>query len=267
MPMRTMKRTLVAVALLAAPAANLAMPDVSEIIRQSVAANHRNLGAAADFDHCERVITRDGTKTYMVTMMLGTPYQRLTEINGQPLSNDERDREQQKQDAARIERERETADARATRLAKHEKESRRNRQLLDQLPQAFDFTFEGEQMVGRFDAFVLRATPRRDYQPPTLEAQVLTGMEGRFWIERTSFQWIKAEAAVVRPVSIASFLARVDPGTQFTLEQSPVASQVWMPAHFSMRTRGRVLFLLKQRTQIDATYYDYRPVNRPVQRQ
>jgi hypothetical protein len=259
-----MKRILLALALLAAPTVNVATPDVSEIVRQSVAANHRNLAASTDFDHCERVLTRDGNKTYAVTMMLGTPYQRLTEINGQPLPADERQREQQKQDAARITRERETQDERTTRLEKHEKDQRRNRLLLDQLPQAFDFTIEGEQTIGRFDAYVLHATPRRDYQPPTLEAQVLTGMEGRFWIERNSYQWIKAEAAVVRPVSIASFLARVEPGTQFTLEQSPVASDVWMPARFSMRTRGRILFLLKQRTQIDATYYDYRRVERSV---
>jgi len=253
-----MKRILVAIALLAAPSANLATPDVSEIIRQSVAANHRNLVASADFDHCERVITRDGTKTYDVTMVMGTPYQRLTEINGQPLSDENQQREKQKLDAARAARERESADERATRLGKDDKDRRRNRLLLDQLPEAFTFTLEGEQKVGHFDAYVLRATPRRDYQPPTLESQVLTGMEGRFWIERNSFQWIKAEAAVVRPVSIASFLARVDPGTQFALEQTPVNSDVWMPAHFSMRTRGRLLFLLKQRTQVDATYYDYR---------
>jgi hypothetical protein len=259
-----MKRILVAIALLAAPSVNLATPDVSEIIRQSVAANHRNLLASADFDHCERVINRDGTKTYDVTMVLGTPYQRLTEINGQPLSDGEQQREKQKLDAARAARERESAEERATRLGKDDKDRRRNRLLLDQLPEAFTFTLEGEQKVGRFDAYVLRATPRRDYQPPTLESQVLTGMEGRFWIERNSFQWIKAEAAVVRPVSIASFLARVDPGTQFTLEQTPVNpdSDVWMPAHFSMRTRGRVLFLLKQRTQVDATYYDYRRAER-----
>jgi hypothetical protein len=257
-----MKRILVALALLAAPSANMATPDVSEILRQSVAANHRNLLAAADYDHCERVLTRDGTKTYDVTMVLGTPYQRLTEINGRPLSDGEQQREQQKLDAARAARERESADERATRLGKDDKDRRRNRLLLDQLPEAFTFTLEGEQKIGRFDAYVLRATPRRDYQPPTLEAQVLTGMEGRFWIERNSFQWIKAEAAVVRPVSIASFLARVDPGTQFTLEQTPVSPDVWMPAHFSMRTRGRLLLLLKQRTQMDATYYDYRRAER-----
>jgi hypothetical protein len=257
-----MKRVLAALALLATPAVNIATPDVSEIVRQSVAANHRNLTSAVEFEHCERVVNRDGTKTYAVTMMLGTPYQRLLEINGQPLSHDDKQREQQKQDAARIARERETPGERTTRLEKHEKDRRRNRLLLDQLPQAFEFSIEGEQKVGAFDAYVLRATARRDYQPPTIEAQVLTGMEGRFWIERNTFQWIKAEAAVVRPVSIASFLARIDPGTQFTLEQTPVGSDLWMPAHFSMRTRGRVLFLLKQRTQIDATYYDYRRVER-----
>jgi hypothetical protein len=172
-----MKRVLAALALLATPAINIASPDVSEIVRQSVVANHRNLAASLDFDHCERVLTHDGTKTYAVTMMVGTPYQRLLEINGQPLSNEDKQREQQKQDAARFARERETPGERTTRLEKHEKDRRRNRLLLDQLPLAFDYSIEGEQTIGRYDAYVLHATPKRDYQPPTLEAQVLMGMD------------------------------------------------------------------------------------------
>jgi hypothetical protein len=248
--------------LLAAPSINLAVPDVGDMIRQSVAANQRNLATAADFDHRERVLSHDGTRTYTVTMMLGTPYRRLTAINDQQLSDDERQREQQKQDAARAERERETPDERARRLDKNEKDRRRNRQLLDQLPQAFDFALEGEQRVGNFDAYVLRATPRRDFQPSSLEATVLTGMEGRFWLERQSFQWIKVEAAVTRPVTIQSFLAKMEPGTQFTLEQQPAAPGVWLPARFTMRTRGRILLLFKQRTQIDTTFFDYQRAER-----
>jgi hypothetical protein len=90
-------------------------------------------------------------------------------------------------------------------------------------------------------------------------------MEGRLWIDQQSFHWIKAEATVTRAVSIAGFLAKVDPGTQFLLEQRPVASDVWLPIHFSMRTRARILLLLRQRSQVDETYFDYRRAERPGQ--
>ena len=260
-----MKRIVFALGLLAAPSMNLAVPDAGEIIKQSVTANQRNLAVASDFDHSERVLSRDGTRTYSVTMLLGSPYERLTAINDEMLSDDDKRRELQKLDAARMEREHETPEERTHRLEGHEKERRRNRRLLDELPQAFDFAVEGEQTVGKFDAYVLRATPRHDYQPPILEAEVLKGMEGRFWIDRQSFQWIKVEVAVTRPVTIQGFLAKLEPGTQFALEQQPVATDVWQPTHLSMRTRGRILFVFKQRTQIDTTFFDYQRVERPAQ--
>jgi hypothetical protein len=87
-------------------------------------------------------------------------------------------------------------------------------------------------------------------------------MEGRLWIEPHSFQWIKVEAMVVHTVSIEALLATVEPGTRFSLTQRPVASDVWLPTHFSMRTRARLLFFLKQRTDVDETYFDYRRVDR-----
>ena len=88
--------------------------------------------------------------------------------------------------------------------------------------------------------------------------KVLAGMEGRFWIDQKSYQWVKVEVTVIRPVWIVGFLAKVETGTQFTLEQTPVAANVWLPAHFMMKTRGRLLMLFKQRSQLDATFYDYR---------
>jgi hypothetical protein len=41
---------------------------------------------------------------------------------------------------------------------------------------------------------------------------VLTGMEGKLWIDEKTFQWVKVEATVIRPVSIEGFLAEVEPG-------------------------------------------------------
>jgi hypothetical protein len=192
--------------------------------------------------------------------MVGSPYRHLIALNDQPLPAEDRHREEQKKDAARMSRERETPEERARRLEKYERDRKRNLFLLEQMAQAFDLVREGDQAIDGVDAYVVRATPRRDYRPPSLEAQVLTGVESRFWIEKSSFHWIRVEANVVRPVSIAAFLARVEPGTQFTLDQSRVEHDVWAPKRFQMRTRGRILFLFKQRTQVDATYFGYQRV-------
>jgi len=40
---------------------------------------------------------------------------------------------------------------------------------------------------------VLKATPRPGYEPPNNEAKVLTGMEGKLWIDEKTFQWVKSK--------------------------------------------------------------------------
>jgi hypothetical protein len=255
-----MKRTLILLLLLARPSGTGAVYDANEIMRQSIAANSRDLEAADDFDHSERQQLPEGSRTYSVLMLFGSPYRHLVAVNDAPLASNDRQREEQRKDAARVARERETPDERARRLDKYEKERRRNRFLLEQMAEAFDLSRETDQSLNGVDAFVIRAAPKQDYRPPNLEAQVLTGVESRFWIEKTTFHWIKVEANVIRPVSIASFLARIDPGTQVTLEQSQVAPDTWFPKRFQMRTRGRILLMFKQRTQLDQTYFGYRRV-------
>ena len=241
--------------------ATAVIQDAQEIIQNSVVATHKNWAIAAQFDRCERDTTDAGAKTYAVTMILGSPYYRLTAIDEKPVSDDDRQRADHDEDAARAARASEAQDERARRVTKYERQLQRNRLLLEQLPYAFDFTSEGTEVRDGFDAYVIRAIPKRDYRPADSQAEVLKGMEGRLWIEQHSFQWIKVEANVVHSVSIEGFLATVQPGTQFSLSQQPVDSEVWLPTHFSMRTRARIFFLFRHRSDEDETYFDYRRID------
>jgi hypothetical protein len=87
--------------------------------------------------------------------------------------------------------------------------------------------------------------------------QALKGMEGKLWIDTSSYQWVKVEAEVIHPVSIEGFLARVEPGTRFELEKMPVGDGIWLTKHFKMRSQAKVLFLIPRQEQEDATYYGY----------
>jgi len=81
---------------------------------------------------------------------------------------------------------------------------------------------------GDRDATQTRVHPRREqrYRPPNFETRVLTGMRGKLWIERNSFQWVNVEVEVIHPVHIGGFIARVEPGTRFELEKIPVSSDI-----------------------------------------
>jgi hypothetical protein len=115
----------------------------------------------------------------------------------------------------------------------------------------------GEQRLGAQDVYVLKATPRPGYKPPNTEAKVLTGMEGKLWIDKQTFQWVKVEATVIHPVSIGGFLAEVEAGTHFELEKMPVADSIWLPKHFAMKSRAKILFLFTRKSQSDETYSGY----------
>jgi hypothetical protein len=65
------------------------------------------------------------------------------------------------------------------------------------------------------------------------------------------------EAEVIRPVSMEGFLAPVQPGMRFELDQVPVSEDFWMPVHFSMKTRTKVLFFFSKTRDVEAMYYGY----------
>jgi hypothetical protein len=238
--------------------AAFAQPDVATIIQRSVEASNTDWQAAPQYDHFERDRQPDGgTKTYEVMMILGSDYQRLVAVNGKPLTPEEQTREHQKLEQVIVQRQSESKEQRAQRVSKYEKDRKRDHLLMEQLPVAFDFTLLGEQKLGLNDVYVLRATPRPGYRPPNTETKVLTGMRGKLWIDKQTYQWVKVEAEVVHPVSIAGFLAQVQPGTRFELEKMPVDNGIWLPKHFSMKARAKILFFFSHNTQDDETYFDY----------
>jgi hypothetical protein len=230
--------------------------NADAIIQHSVEANKRDWDAAPQFDCLERDRGDGGTKTYEDMMILGSPYQRLVAINGQPLTPTETAAEKQKLQDTISKRKNESPRQRSARIARYEKEGRRNHLLMDQMTKAFAFKVIDETNLDGHEVYVLQATPRPGYRPPNMETEALTGMEGKMWIDKGSFQWVKVEAQVTHPVSIASFLAQVEPGTHFELEKEPVAPGIWLPSHFSMRARSRILFLIPHRGQEDDTYFD-----------
>src|SRR5579863_9870404 len=83
--------------LLLSPSFAQQQPSVEDIIRNSVAANQRDFEAGAKYNWKERDRTPKGSKTYQVTMIEGTPYYRLTALNGRPLSAEQKQQEMQKQ--------------------------------------------------------------------------------------------------------------------------------------------------------------------------
>jgi len=218
-----------------------ATPDAATIVGRSVEANDADWKAAPAYDYTERDRTAGGTRTYRVMAIEGSPYQELLAVNGEPLPSQEQAQEQQKLEQVVALRRAESAGDRARRIERYEQDRKRDHLMMQELTRAMDFTLLGERRIGGYGVYLLQATPRPGYRPPTIETEALTGMRGKLWIDEETYQWVKVEAQVVRPVSIAGFLASVLPGTRFEVEMQPVNGGIWLPAHFAMKSKARIL--------------------------
>lgn len=236
--------------------------DVQTIIQRSVEANWADWNATPDYAYCEQDrAPHGGTKTYDEMMIFGTPYGHLAAINGKALSPQQEKEEQRKLEETIAERRSESVAKRTERVAKYGRSRARDRLMLEQLVQAFDFKLVGQREMGPNTVYVLKATPRPGYRPPNEQAKVLRGMQGTLWIDKNTFQWVKVEADVIHPVTIEGFLAQVEPGTHFELEKMPVTTNIWLPKHYSMKSRSKILFLVNHNTQDDERYFDFRNVS------
>ncbi len=239
------------------PHAAAAQVSVASIIRQSTEANQRDWDAAPEFNDYERDRNKNGDKTYAVNMLYGSPYERLIAVNGHRLSSSEQKDEQGKYEKVVADRQHESPEERSQRIAKYEAERKRDHILIEQMTTAFEFHLVGQQRLNRHEVYVLKATPRPGYQPPDRDSEVLPGMEGTLWIDQKTFQWVKVEAHVMRPVRIEGFLAEVEPGTKFEVEKQPVADDIWLASHFSMKSNARIMLLFPRRGQEDDSFYNY----------
>jgi hypothetical protein len=247
---------IVAVIFLWFPSA-IAQADVAAIIRRSSEANDRDWAAVPEFDNYERDRNKDGDRTYAVTMLYGSPYERLIEVNGHPLPAAKQKQEQEKYDKAVAERQHESPEKRSQRIAKYQAERKRDHTLIEQLTTAFDFRLAGKRVLNGFKVYVLKATPRKEYKPPDRDSEVLTGMQETLWIDQQTFQWVKVEAQVIHPVRIEGFLALVEPGTRFEVEKRPITTDFWFASHFSMKSNAKVMLLFPHRGEEDDMYFHY----------
>lgn len=240
-------------------------PDPQDIVKKSVDAIQEDWAEAPRYAYVERDVEskKDApamSKTYRVLMIDGSPFNLVTEVNDQPLSSDEKAVEQRKLEREMERRRNESDRARRRRVAKYQKERDHDHEMLQEMAAAFEFHLAGEAQVDGHRCWILDAVPKPGYEPKNHEGHVLKNMKGKMWVDEATYQWVKVHAEVMKPVSFYGFLAKVGPGTEFDLEQEPVASGIWMPKLFHVQVRASALGFLSENSNENDTYRDYQPM-------
>lgn len=250
-------------------AANAAAVDVPSLIKASVAATQRNFNESDSFSFVERDVERkldasgaaksQTVKTYEVTMIDGSPYNRLIKVNDRPLAPDAERNERRKMEAEQKHRRAQSQSDRAKRIARYRREHEQDRAMLKEMAEAFNYTLVGQEIVKGRPAYVLEAAPKPGYVPKSRDTKVLPAMRGKLWIDQADKQWVRVEAEVIRPVSFYA-VASVGPGTRFIYEQAPVNAGLWMPSHFEVRVNSSV-FWMARNSSTDESYSNYRRIS------
>jgi hypothetical protein len=187
-----------------------------------------------------------------VTRMMvvnGARFEQLLEHNGQLPSPIEKKRSDD--DLEKLKHE--TADDRAARLRKDQE----NRAFLRDVVEAFDFRLIGEEIVSGRPAYVLNATPHPGYRAHGKYAKMFSKVEGKLWVDKQDFGWIKVDGQVTQSFSLGLILARVERGSHIILEQTCVGEAVWVPKRIQIRATARIFFLKSLVIERVLSYSDY----------
>ncbi|WP_146072001.1 hypothetical protein [Bryocella elongata] len=165
---------------------------------------------------------------------------RLVERNGRPLTVAE--------DLAEQERLRGVM-GRPEEFVRHHKRDAGTRQdtieLVKLMPRAMLFTYAAGQpqwkgFAGQQVSIDFRPNPA--FHPPSMAADMLTGLEGRLWIDARSGRMVRVEARVLKPVSFGwGIVGKIYPGGTLALEQANPAGERWVYSNLDMHLNMRVV--------------------------
>jgi hypothetical protein len=247
-------------ALFAKPQEHASVADARQIVSPSVAATERSWQARDHYTYMERDEDRrlnsqgqmksEKVDVSRMIVVNGARFEQLIERNGQLPSA----KEQRKSDDDLEKLKHETADEQTARLRKNQD----NRAFLRDVVEAFDFRLIDEEMVGGRPAYVLQATPHPGYHAHGKYAKMLSRVEGKLWVDKQDFGWIKVDGEVTQSFSMGLFVARVERGSHIILEQACVGDAVWVPKRLEIRATARILFLKSLDIERILTYSDYR---------
>jgi hypothetical protein len=235
--------------------------DARQIVGQSLMAAELSWQARNAYIYMERdedrrldsagQVQSQNVDVTKMTLVNGIRFEELMEHNGQLPSADD----QRKRDVDIEKLKHETTTEQTERLRKDQE----NRSFLHVLLEAFDFRLVGEETVDGRPAYVLEATPHPGYHASGKYGKLLARVQGKLWVDKQDFGWVKVDGEVTQSFSMGLFVARVQRGSHILLEQICLGDAVWVPKRLEVRASAKILFLKSLELEKILTYSDYRP--------
>ena len=178
-------------------------------------------------------------------------------INGQPLTADQRAKENQK--LAKFAND---PEARRKREQSSKEDDQRDQLMLTSLPDAFLYTYAGTQPGPNGDELVhLTFKPNPNFTPPNHETRVYEGMQGDMLIDSKAMRIAKIDGTLFKDVDFGwGILGRLYKGGKFYIEQRDVGGGRWELVRETLDFSGKILMIKSLTIYSTETATDFRPV-------
>lgn len=154
-------------------------------------------------------------------------------INGQPLTA-----EQRADDEARMKKLIEDAGDRAKREKRLKEDRDKGDQMLQAIPDAFIFKYDGEEN----GQVRLTFSPNPHYDAPSRETQVFRSMNGTLWIDRAGGRLSRMNGVLFEDVTFGwGLLGRLNKGGTFSVVQSRVGERHWEIVGLDVKMTGHAV--------------------------
>jgi len=161
---------------------------------------------------------------------------------GKPLSAAERENDQ-----ARMQRQVNDPEERARHAKREKEDGAKARQMLQLIPEAFFFNYDGEGNGVVRLSFV----PNPHFDPPNFESKVYRSLKGFLWIDRENTRLAGIDGTLFEDVNFGwGILGHLNKGGTFSVKQKDVGENHWEVVSEEVNMNGRaVLFKTITRKQ------------------
>ena len=231
--------------------------DPQELVRRAA----KNEIKATDYHQYFMYRDHVDYKTHSITKeVIETPQGGLgttIAINGQPLTPDQRAKDNQK-----LEKFAKDPEARRKQLLASKEDDQRDQLMLTSLPDAFLYTYAGtEQGPNGTELVHLTFKPNPSFNPPNHETRVYEGMQGDMLVDRKAMRLAKIDGTLFKDVDFGwGILGRLYRGGKFYIEQRDVGGGRWETVRQTLQFNGKILMIKPLTIYSSETATDFRPV-------
>lgn len=181
---------------------------------------------------------------------------RLIAINGKPLGGDA-----DRADLARLDNLAQHPEIQEHTRKNEQEETNRVNHILSLLPDALLYQFEGMVPCPSGQCYRLSFKPNPNFNPPDLEANILTSVDGEVWIDQAQERLTRLDAHFIRNVDIGfGILFKLYKGGTVSLRQTNVGGNDWELTGLALHVTGKILVVKSFSNQVNEETSHYSQV-------